>query len=288
MSSLISAAFLSLIFSISSLNNLNLNNLQNKDFKKDFDYSLGEPSEVKKIKYDADFISYERRLNKEYNFKYHLYDLNIYKYPRFIDVKIRDIYNRRVEPGQTINFTVNFTNTVQESFRTSFSEVYEQFNQVKHMVTLKNSIGFKIDGYLGLVKHNYTEKNSYNITYSENFKNSIENSVSYARTYGVEIRDNFSYTNNNNFDVFHTLCYREKYEVYKLNLTYYVPEQTKNDRNIHGVNYSYKVDSIYQKDFYLLVPAYESIYIDQCSYARDINGNIFNINSKFENNVIYL
>lgn len=288
MSSLISAAFLSLIFSISSLNNLNLNNLQNKNFTKDFDYSLGEPSEIEKIKYDANFISYERWLNKEYNFKYHLYDLNVYKYPRFIDVKIRDIYNRRVEPGQTINFTVNFTNTVQESFRTSFSEVYEQFNQVKHVVSLKDSIGFKIDGYLGLVKHNYTEENSYNITYSENFKNSIENSVSYARTYGVEIRDNFSYTNNNNFDVFHRLCYREKYEVYKLNLTYYIPKQTKNDRNIHGVDYSYKVDSIYQKDFYLLVPAYESIYIDQCSYTRDTNGNIFNIDSKFENNVIYL
>ncbi len=88
--------------------------------------------------------------------------------------------------------------------------------------------------------------------------------------------------------MFHTLCYREKYEVYKLNLTYYVPEKTKNDINIHGVDYSYKIDSIYQKDFYLLLPAYESIYIDQCSYARDINGNIFNINSKFENNVIYL
>ena len=115
MSSLISAAFLSFIFSISSLNNLSLNNLQNKNFKKDFDYSLGEPSEVEKIKYDADFISYERWLNKEYNFKYHLYDLNVYKYLRFIDVKIRDIYNRRVEPGQTINFTANFTNTVQES-----------------------------------------------------------------------------------------------------------------------------------------------------------------------------
>lgn len=251
-------------------------------------FDFGSESLVESFTKIEKFLSYGRWSHHEYNYEFPLYKIDVYKESHYADFSIRDIYNRMVPGNSTIDYSVTFNSEIQDSYSSTYSEVYTHFDQIKNSTIFKDNKGFNVGGYKTKLDFNFCQEKELEIIYGNEFQKAIANSISRKQNYSVSINEKFHFENTNDFNVIQSLCYREKFDVYRINLIYNVPCQKENDRGINGVDYTYNIACSSEDNFYFFVPSNEPIYIDQTTYVRNEDGNLCNINTRLENNVLYL
>lgn len=252
-------------------------------------FDLGEPIFLHKEAQNVKLLNYENRFKKEYEYEYPMFDISYYKFPKYIDLDIRDSYVRRVKPHESISFMSEYREEKRESYSESYKEVQEYYNEVKTSIGTKVGDTYNFKGYNYSIESKYSLKASTIVTIGESFKNEISSKFTNERIYGTIHKEEHNFINDNDFDVWYRLCYREKFEIYKISINQYSFEVHANDRGMGGVDYSYSRNKlINSSDYFLLLPSSDPIYLDECSYSPDNSGHMQNLEAREENNIIYL
>lgn len=253
-------------------------------------YSLGTKSYEGINEGKVNLLSYENWFKKEYNYEFSYYIAKIYKFSSYIDLKIKDIFVKRVPKNTSLNFTTSYETGYSESYTNLYESSYSQYKEVSAGISNKFEEGFKLGGEIISYEEGYSNTFSLSLTYGESFSEKISNSINTSRYFKTIVTESYNYENTNSFDTRFHLCYRLKFNIYEVKVQYYKPVQKKHEKGIGGADYTYSSKEITNKaqSYFLLVPTVDSIYIDESIYKMNSNGDKLNLNLRKENNIIYL
>lgn len=250
--------------------------------------TFGTKTLVNTNKITTKALSYKNWFKTEYNYDLTTHIVNVYSCSRYVDFNVRDVYVAKVKANDLLDFTTAYTAGTETTYQDTYYEAYSAFESVKKTTEFKDESGFKLGGEIAELNFSFCNNKKVEVTYSTEFSQSIQNSISSTCYYNTVIEDLYTYNNEHNYDVIYRLGYRQKFNVYYIEVLVNNPEQKKNDRGIGGTDYTYTDNFSETKTYYFFVPSDNLTYIDETIYKVDAEGNYVNIDKRIENNIVYL
>lgn len=195
---------------------------------------LGRIYHIDEVFHDyADFVVRENWFfgaGNEYK-QYPLKVSEVYKFKNYVDLPIITLSNDYV----------NSDNTLKKTFTTTYSETYS-YKQVYNFAYSKMatmSLTYNIGLGVAFDPINFIENMSCNFEISESLKKELSYTSEQAYLFEQVSTEEINYTNNHDFNVYYQRAYRQRYEVYFINVFPCMYEQQIKASDMWGKNYTY-------------------------------------------------
>ena len=288
---LLSLSFLGIF--LCSFTDTNIDELSNGTYK----VSLGSRSLIASKEQTDNFLSYANWFFEEYNTKLPLAKYNIYKYSRYIDLPVSILFERTIRAQEEENFEISISNSKTTTYGTIHSETNTTFESVKHSISLSSSRSSCLNLFdLLTFSNDYGTSSTTSIELSKSFSETYTNSFEKQFNFTLSYKQDVNVDNPYNFQINYRLCYRQKFQVYLFEYFEYKYKQVEHLNGIHGTTYTYEIDDDDSSDkisfdsgtYFILIPTSDNTYLDESFYANNKYGELFNIETRIENNVLYL
>lgn len=262
-----------------------------------YEVSLGSRSLIASKEQTDNFLSYANWFFQEYNIKLTLANYNIYKYSRYVDLPINILFERTIRAQEAENFEISISNSKTTTYGNIHSETTSTFESLKHSISL-SSLWSSCLNLFGLLtfSNEFGTSSTTSIelakSFSETYTNSFEKQFNFTLSYKQDVNVDNPY----NFQINYRLCYRQKFQVYLFEYFEHKYKQVEHLNGIHGTTYTYEIVEDDPSDkisfdsgtYFILIPTSDNTYLDESFYANNIYGQLFNIETRIENNVLYL
>lgn len=232
-----------------------------------------------------ELITYENWFKKEYKVFPATY-AKIYKSQTYLDMPIRNCYSQFLYNGssQTIQYTSSRSTNINFAQSTTYSNT--MFSEYSNRQMSSAGIGITLDD----IDLNNELKEDTMFSISETYYSSFYFEMSKTYTFEEIISANYTFNNNFGFPVYSELNIRMKFIVYKVNNYQAGHVQTKIDKGIGGADYTYEIGptNILLSTYYFFMPVENSYYKIDYSFDHPETGKRIHVDSRKENNIIFL
>ena len=135
---------------------------------------------------------------------------NVYKFRKYIDIPIITLSNDYVNAGSTLKKTVTTTYSKTYSYQEVYNFAYTTMSTVSSSYNI--GIGAKFDPI------NFSTGATTEFEVSQELKQELGYSTSQSYLFEQVNKENINYNNNNDFNVYFQRCYRQRYEIYFINV----------------------------------------------------------------------
>ena len=269
-----------------SFTDTNIDELSTGEYKT----SLGTAKLIEEQKVKDRAWSYSNWFFHEENAELLLAQYKLYKYSRYVDLPVEILFERSIRSGEQENFEVKISESTTTTYKVIQSETNSTFRSLKHSLSLssnrESSLNIldllKFSNEFGVTKTTTIELGK---SFSQPYTNSFEKKFNFKLSYNQNVHVENPYS----FQINYRLCYRQKFSAYMFQYYEYEYEQEVHNNGVHGTTYTYT--STLSKDsgtYLILVPTGDNCYLDESFYANNDYGELFNIETRVENNVLYL
>lgn len=288
---LLSLSFLGIF--LCSFTDTNIDELREGTYK----VSLGSRSLIASKEQTDNFLSYANWFFQEYNTKLTLAKYNIYKYSRYVDLPVNILFERTIRAQEEEDFDISISNSKTTTYGNIHSETISTFESLKHSISL-SSLWSSCLNLFGLLtfSNEFGTSSTTSIELSKSFSETYTNSFEKQFNFTISYKQDVNVDNPYNFQINYRLCYRQKFQVYLFEYFEYKYKQVEHLNGIHGTTYTYEIVEEDSSDkisfdsgtYFILIPTSDNAYLDESFYANNKYGELFNIETRIENNVLYL
>lgn len=269
-----------------SFTDTNIDELSTGEYKT----SLGTCSLIEEQKVKDKAWSYSNWFFHEENADLLLVHYKLYKYSRYVDLPVEILFERSIRSGEQEDFEIEISKSTTTTYKVIQSETNTTFSSLKHSLSLSSNWGSSLNIFdLFEFSNEYGVSGTTTFELGKSFSQTYTNSFEKKFNFKLSYKENVHVENPYNFQINYRLCFRQKFSAYLFQYYEYEYEQIAHHNGVHGTTYTYESKLTDDSGTYLiLIPTGDNCYLDESFYANNVYGELFNIETRVENNVLYL